>query len=378
MNTALKKAVRIASVLLVSAIIIPAFTSCSILLPKEQEPLPPPLAEPPEPSYNLYTVKRMDLVNQIQESGIFIPVTEYPLSFGDNSGRIAEINIKSGEFVRKGDLLAKLDVEDLEYNISQMEIELKKQKLSFEKMNIDYEKLLSDIKAAKAALAAAQDEEARRQAQASLDNLERQRQKTDIDIEIYKLNLKQQETNLERAKQRLENALLRSPINGIVSFAEGLDPGDWVDSNRTICTVVDPTNLYLRLNSTSVSGLYMGMAADVEINGETYKGTVVMTPNSTSQQPSDQRLRNAIILTVDDLPLSVLPGDQAIVRVLLEQRSDALVIPKAGLRTYGSRNYVLVREGDKNREVDIDIGMQTATYLEVISGLEEGDVIILR
>ncbi|HOB21199.1 MAG TPA: HlyD family efflux transporter periplasmic adaptor subunit, partial [Candidatus Atribacteria bacterium] len=224
----------------------------------------------------------------------------------------------------------------------------------------------------------AQDEEARRQAQASLDNLERQRQKTDIDIEIYKLNLKQQETNLERAKQRLENALLRSPINGIVSFAEGLDPGDWVDSNRTICTVVDPTNLYLRLNSTSVSGLYMGMAADVEINGETYKGTVVMTPNSTSQRPSDQRLRNAIILTVDDLPLSVLPGDQAIVRVLLEQRSDALVIPKAGLRTYGSRNYVLVREGDKNREVDIDIGMQTATYLEVISGLEEGDVIILR
>ncbi len=378
MNTALKKAVRITAALLVSILLIPAVTSCSVLLPREQEPLPPPLAEPPEPSYNLYTVKRLDLINQIQEGGIFIPVTEYPLSFGDNSGRLAEINIKSGDRVKKGDLLAKLNVEDLEYNISQMEIELKKQKLSFEKMKIDYNKLLSDIEDAKAVLAAAQDDQEAEQARNRLEELERQRQKTDIDIEIYELNLRQQEANLERSKKRLENAQLRSPIDGIVNFAEGLDPGDWVDNNRTICTVVDPTNLYLRLNAAGINGLHLGMEADVEIDGEIYKGTVVMTPGSTSQQPSDQRLRNAIILTVDELPESVLPGQQAIVRVLLEKRDNVLVIPKAGLRTYGSRNYVLVREDEKNKEVDIDIGMQTATYIEVISGLEEGDVIILR
>ncbi|MFY9506759.1 MAG: biotin/lipoyl-binding protein [Caldicoprobacterales bacterium] len=362
-------------------LIIVLTSSCSLLLPEEQEPLPPPLAEPPEPNYSFYTVKRDDMISQINEGGVFVPVSEIPLNFGNNSGRLAELNVKMGDRVTKGQVLAKLDVGDLEHSLEEKKINLKKQELNYDKIMIDYNELLASIKEAKDQLAKAKDQGSKEDTEKwsqQLESLEKQKEKQDIDIEIFKLGLSQQETDLERTKERLEKAQLISPIDGIIGFEQGFSMGDWVDTHTTVYTVVDPSDLYLRLNSASVTGLHLGMKADVIVGDQVYSGEVVMTPSSSNEETRDQRLRNAIILSVEGLPNTVMPGDRASIRVVLEERNNVVVLPRAGLRTYGSRNYVLVRDGDTNREIDIEIGMETPTYIEVISGIDEGDTIILR
>lgn len=362
-------------------LIIVLTSSCSLLLPEEQEPLPPPLAEPPEPNYSFYTVKRDDMISQINEGGVFVPVSEIPLNFGNNSGRLAELNVKMGDRVTKGQVLAKLDVGDLEHSLEEKKINLKKQELNYDKIMIDYNELLASIKEAKDQLAKAKDQGSKEDTEKwsqKLEGLEKQKEKQDIDIEIFKLGLSQQETDLERTKERLEKAQLISPIDGIIGFEQGFSMGDWVDTHTTVYTVVDPSDLYLRLNSASVTGLHLGMKADVIVGDQVYSGEVVMTPSSSNEETRDQRLRNAIILSVEGLPNTVMPGDRASIRVVLEERNNVVVLPRAGLRTYGSRNYVLVRDGDTNREIDIEIGMETPTYIEVISGIDEGDTIILR
>ena len=362
-------------------LIIVLTSSCSLLLPEEQEPLPPPLAEPPEPNYSFYTVKRDDMISQINEGGVFVPVSEIPLNFGNNSGRLAELNVKMGDRVTKGQVLAKLDVGDLEHSLEEKKINLKKQELNYDKIMIDYNELLASIKEAKDQLAKAKDQGSKEDTEKysqQLESLEKQKEKQDIDIEIFKLGLSQQETDLERTKERLEKAQLISPIDGIIGFEQGFSMGDWVDTHTTVYTVVDPSDLYLRLNSASVTGLHLGMKADVIVGDQVYSGEVVMTPSSSNEDTRDQRLRNAIILSVEGLPNTVMPGDRASIRVVLEERNNVVVLPRAGLRTYGSRNYVLVRDGDTNREIDIEIGMETPTYIEVISGIDEGDTIILR
>lgn len=362
-------------------LIIVLTSSCSLLLPEEQEPLPPPLAEPPEPNYSFYTVKRDDMISQINEGGVFVPVSEIPLNFGNNSGRLAELNVKMGDRVTKGQVLAKLDVGDLEHSLEEKKINLKKQELNYDKIMIDFNELLASIKEAKDQLAKAKDQGSKEDTEKwsqKLEGLEKEKEKKDIDIEIFKLGLSQQETDLERTKERLEKAQLISPIDGIIGFEQGFSMGDWVDTHTTVYTVVDPSDLYLRLNSASVTGLHLGMKADVIVGDQVYSGEVVMTPSSSNEDTRDQRLRNAIILSVEGLPNTVMPGDRASIRVVLEERNNVVVLPRAGLRTYGSRNYVLVRDGDTNREIDIEIGMETPTYIEVISGIDEGDTIILR
>ena len=59
-------------------LIIVLTSSCSLLLPEEQEPLPPPLAEPPEPNYSFYTVKRDDMISQINEGGVLCQLVRFP------------------------------------------------------------------------------------------------------------------------------------------------------------------------------------------------------------------------------------------------------------------------------------------------------------
>jgi macrolide-specific efflux system membrane fusion protein len=52
-------------------------------------------------------------------------------------------------------------------------------------------------------------------------------------------------------------------------------------------------------------------------------------------------------------------------------------IPVAALRTQGARNFVLVVDGDGNkREVDVEVGLTTATAVEIISGLTKGQKVV--
>ncbi|MNE17892.1 Multidrug resistance protein MdtA [compost metagenome] len=66
-------------------------------------------------------------------------------------------------------------------------------------------------------------------------------------------------------------------------------------------------------------------------------------------------------------------------RIILQQRSDTIVIPKNGLRTYLGRSFVRVLEdGSRLREVDVEAGIEGSTEVEIVKGLEEGEVVVLQ
>jgi macrolide-specific efflux system membrane fusion protein len=245
-------------------------------------------------------------------------------------------------------------------------------------MMIDYEKLVADEEKARAQLDSARDQQARREAEERLEELVRQRQKFDIDLQIFNLNMEQQELNYQRTLERVERAEMRSPIDGIVNFSQRIAVGDWVNSYQNLFTVVDPSILYLCFQPTSFSKFQVGVKAEVTIDGQLYHGTIVMSPAATNMEITDERFRNTVVVEIEDLPEEVEAGDTASLKFIFNERKNVIIIPKSGLRNYGTRDYVVVRHDGVNREVDVEKGMETATYVEIISGLDEGAEIILR
>jgi multidrug efflux pump subunit AcrA (membrane-fusion protein) len=62
----------------------------------------------------------------------------------------------------------------------------------------------------------------------------------------------------------------------------------------------------------------------------------------------------------------------------VERKEDVLTIPNSTVQSYFNRRYVLVKDGDRKVEVDVELGISDGERTEVIAGLEEGELVFER
>jgi multidrug efflux pump subunit AcrA (membrane-fusion protein) len=69
-------------------------------------------------------------------------------------------------------------------------------------------------------------------------------------------------------------------------------------------------------------------------------------------------------------------GDKVTVVVLLASKEGALWLPPDAIRSAGGRTFVIINSDNGPKRVDIEIGLQTRDRVEIVSGLEEGQVVV--
>lgn len=227
------------------------------------------------------------------------------------------------------------------------------------------------------------------------------------DIENQKYTIKQKENALKEAKDNLNNCYLRAPFDGIVvNF--NLKKGDLVSSNTTVLTLITENKIaeitlseidaalvevgqkvILTFDALPDITLY-GKVSEVGLIGETSQG-VVLYPVKISFDSSPQLEKVKSGMTVD-------------ANIVIEEKSDILVVPTSAIKTRNNKNYVEVpQEKDLNlikskiaankfkqtlskpvsltlkpQEKYIETGLSDDNNTEIISGLNEGDYIILK
>lgn len=310
------------------------------LFPKEEEVLAPPLIEPPEITYETMTVKRGTIEKKIMGSGSFVPVTHSNLFFKNRSGRLKAIHVKPGDEVKEGDIIAQLDTGDLENQIEQQKINLKKARTRYNQVKAQGgDKYSLEI--------------------------------AWCDVELASLQLE----NLER---QLEEAVLRSDMTGTVVYVNNdVQEGDYIDAYQTLVRVADPRQLQLQYSGSNNSDFKLGQEVNVKIKDKVYSGEVVMTPADVPVDAPDN-MKDKVQIAVEGLPEDVKMGDTAQIELILDKRENVIVVPRNLVRNYMGRKYVLVLENGLKKERDIEIGLETATEVEVIKGLEEGELLITR
>ena len=191
------------------------------------------------------------------------------------------------------------------------------------------------------------------------------------DVELAKLSLE----NLQR---ELEESRLTADMAGHVVYLDyNVREGDYINAYQPLVRIADPNKLQLQISGAKSSDFKPGMEADVIINKKSYQGTVVMTP---ADMPHDtpEELRDVVHIDVPDLPEGVKMGDHAQISLILDRREDVIVLPRNLVRNYMGRRYVLVLEDGLKKERDVEIGLETPTETEIMKGLEEGELIIIK
>ncbi|MNJ71971.1 macrolide transporter subunit MacA [compost metagenome] len=64
--------------------------------------------------------------------------------------------------------------------------------------------------------------------------------------------------------------------------------------------------------------------------------------------------------------------------IITKRTENAVVIPPSTLRSIGARTYVQVVDENGKREVDVEVGQQTPTQVEILQGLEPGQKVVGR
>jgi hypothetical protein len=77
-------------------------------------------------------------------------------------------------------------------------------------------------------------------------------------------------------------------------------------------------------------------------------------------------------------PEDVQIGHSAEMTIELQNRADVILLPRSAVRSYMGRSYVQIADGSQRREVDVEVGLTTATEAEIVSGLEEGQMVVVN
>jgi macrolide-specific efflux system membrane fusion protein len=361
----LKRKRTIATALLVCSILLIA-SGCS-LLPKEQaeETLPtinpPKLSKKPE-----YVVKTDTIETKVRGSGRLMALQEEQLFFSEDmvNKRINGLLVKTGDAVTKGQVIAELDVSDLESQLKQKRLQTRKDEL----LMIDKLRKADEL---------------------TPDQIEQDK----IDFELKKEELNKLETQISKAK-------LVAPFAGtIVSI--GAKKGDTVKADQFVAVIADLSQLTVAASITAddAKKVAVGMEALVDINSVgQQKGKVKQLPSPKAndnnnnggggffpggggqgQGQGQDSIENYLVVELDAFPSGMNRGTPLSVTIITQKKEKAVIIPLAALRSYSGRNYVQVVDDKGNKkEVDVEIGQQTPTDVEILKGLTPGQKVVGR
>ncbi len=223
-------------------------------------------------------------------------------------------------------------------------------------------------------------------ARAQLAQAQAQLQKllgNDLTRGLAEAQLKQAELNLDAAQQRLTDAVLTSPIDGTVAELN-VKAGEQVGSGglgpAAVVSDLSSFHIDVGIDENSIGALQEQQPVVITVDAlpdQTLTGRVDYIAPTASDNAGVVTYK--VIISLDKTALPVRGGMSANADVITQVRDNVLVIPNWTIRIdrQTGKSYVDIKRGDKIEEIEIATGLRNANESEVISGLNEGDVLVV-
>ena len=198
-------------------------------------------------------------------------------------------------------------------------------------------------------------------------------------------SLRNAELSLESRQDQLNNYTITSPIRGTV-IDKNYKAGETSEAGKVLCSIYDLSYLTMTLSvdELDISDIAVGQRVEITadaVEGKTYTG--VVTKVSVAGTSSGGATTYPVTVRIDETE-GLLPGMNVDAAITLQSASGVLAIPSGALNR---GNTVLVTadspsaangtaiEGGDYCSVPVEIGASDSSYIEITSGLQEGDTV---
>jgi len=347
-------------------------------------------------------VVRADLVRDVSVQGRVVAAVS-PTLYAPAAGTI-DLRVEAGASVAQAQVLAVIDSPELENQLKQAEATLEEQSMELERQRIESRQLalekrksadLADVAlvAAKREMRRAEDANERgvipvidyEKAKDELRNAELAHAHAVADADLFdeRLTFELKASGFSRDRQQLlvdelrrqvEQLSMRSPVDGIVGDLL-VEQRAAVSRDTPVMAVVDLSRFEIdaQIPESYADDLAIGMQAEITLGNHRYAGQLVaVSPEIVSSQ-----VRSRIRFT-EDTPPNLRQNQRLTTRILLDERPAVLTLQRGQfLETGGGRVAYVLTDNDTAVRRDIAVGGRSLGAVEILSGLEEGDRVII-
>ncbi|MBL1212914.1 MAG: efflux RND transporter periplasmic adaptor subunit [Ignavibacteriae bacterium] len=334
------------------------------------------------------TIKKGSLVQKITANGIVRADKDLDIS-ASISGVISEVNIYDGKFVNKNDVLIKLD--DREYRINLREAE---ERLIEAKVNYGF--LIKDVptdstKSEEKEIISKQLKELEKKYENSLiSEKEYLEKKDELDLKLIFTGAKREElilnksgynaaiNQIDKAKLKLDYTVIKAPFSGVIGNFD-LVVGERIEAGNKLFKLFSTKTMKIDINilESELNKISIGNNVEIEIPalpGEAFTGEV----SQISPYIDTENRTGKIVISIKNIDSKIKPGMFAKVLIASKIFNERILIPKEALLARDKRNLVFTVEDSLAKWKYVDIGKQNDKYIEILTGVNAGDVIIVE
>jgi HlyD family secretion protein len=355
-------------------------------------------------------VEKGDLAKSVVATGKVEPITKVEIK-SKASGIVKKLYIDAGDRVKQGQVLCELDRDEIQATVHSAEAQLASSEANLRAAEADIKRAEVDAQGPDVPLlkraydrALQMEKEgvvsasARDDAQKNYEMAVNKRDVSRAQLVVQKAkvaqaqaDVQQQRANVTQLREQLSYTTITAPIDGIV-LSRDVEMGDAVSSilvmgsaATLIMTIGDTSEVYVKgkVDESDIGKVYLGQPARIKV--ESFKDKT-FTGKVTKISPMGNEKDN---VTTFEVRVSITnPGGElkanmtANAEIILEEHKNVLQVPEGAL-IYDKDKRAAVEVPDPNgkegkRKVSVQVGISNGAKAEILSGLKEGDQVVLQ
>jgi HlyD family secretion protein len=358
----------------------------------------------------LAKVERGDLAKSVVATGKVEPITKVEVK-SKASGIVKKLYVEYGDRVRKNQLLAQLDKEEIQAQVDQSRAGLEAADANLKSSQADYERAKVDAegpdvpllkRAYDRALGMAKDgvvsasalEDAQKNYEVALNKqnvAKAQLVVSKAKVAQAQAQVAQDHANLKQLDEQLGYTDIESPIDGII-LSRDVEMGDAVSSilvlgssATLVMTLGDTSQVYVKgkVDESDIGKVYLGQPARIKVESfkdKTFNG--VVTKISPMGVEKDNVTTFEVRVSIQNPGGELKAEMTANAEVILEEHKNVLQIPEGAILYDKDKKASVEIPDPKGKEgkdkIAVNIGISNGAKTEVLSGLKEGDQVVLQ
>lgn len=349
-------------------------------------------------------VRNDDFMEFVDVEGVVHPILTIVVNSRE-AGNVDRIVGEEGSLLKKGDTILTLTNPNLLREIEDQQDEWEKQRISYQEKALEMEQKSLTLKQqtleaeyelnkirksfslekeeyamgirSKAQLEVSEDEFRYKteSTRLKLKSLQSDSAMTIIRKELLLNDFNREEKKLLRSRQRMEDLVVRSPLDGQLSFVK-VTPGQQVTAGENIAEVkvMDQFKINTSISEYYIDRVTSGLPATITYQGKRYPLKV----SKVIPEVKDRLFEVDLVFT-GEMPENVRLGKSYRVQIELGQPEKTIVIPRGNFYQQTGGQWIYKVNADKNKavKVPLTIGRQNPRQYEVTDGLQPGEFVIV-
>ena len=358
----------------------------------------------------LAKVEKGDLAKSVVATGKVEPITKVDVK-SKASGIVKKLLIDAGDRVKKGQLLAQLDKEEIQAQVEQSraalaasEANLKSSEADYERAKVDaegpdvpllkraYERAIGMAKEGVVSTSALEDAQKNYELALNKQNVAKaQLIVLKAKIAQSQAQVAQDRAHLNQLDEQLSYTDIESPIDGVV-LSRDVEMGDAVSSilvlgssATLVMTLGDTSEVYVKgkVDESDIGKVYLGQPARIKVESfkeKTFNGKV--TKISPMGVEKDNVTTFEVRVSINNPGGELKAVMTANAEIILEEHKNVLQIPEGAI-LYDKDKKASVevpdpKAKDGKKKIAVNIGISNGAKTELLGGLKEGDQVVLQ